>query len=218
MKLWVKTANVNRALECIEYGIFEGVISNPGDVSLENMDPKILFKDLCKVSPKVYYQIKDGSIGEMTREAEEMINVDPNKMLIKVPATRNGIAVIKRLSDQGLKVMATAVPTSPWMVFAISAGAVAIAPYSGMLKSRNIISKYEGVFAMQEIIDAQNYNVEICTGIYHATEIPLYASQGIKQGFIWEKDVEDYLTQDLADEAAAAYKKDWENIKNKTNK
>ena len=113
--------------------------------------------------------------------------------------------------------MATAVPTSPWMVFAISAGAVAIAPYSGMLKSRNIISKYEGVFAMQEIIEAQNYNVEICTGIYHATEIPLYASQGIEQGFIWEKDVEDYLTQDLADEAAAAYKEDWKKIKNKIN-
>mgnify|MGYP003322129370 FL=1 len=218
MKFWVKTANVKRALKCIEYGIFEGVISNPGDVSLEKMGPKTLFKDLCGVSPKVYYQIKDGSVHEMTREAEEMVNVDPDKMLIKVPATRNGIAVIKKLSDQGLKVMATAVPTSPWMVFAISAGAVAIAPYSGMLKSRNIISKYEGVFAMQEIIDAQNYNVEICTGIYHATEIPLYASQGIKQGFIWEKDVEAYLSQDLADEAAAAYAEDWKNIKNKISK
>ena len=218
MKFWVKTANVKRALKCIEYGIFEGVISNPGDVSLEKMGPKTLFKDLCGVSPKVYYQIKDGSVHEMTREAEEMVNVDPDKMLIKVPATRNGIAVIKKLSDQGLKVMATAVPTSPWMVFAISAGAVAIAPYSGMLKSRNIISKYEGVFAMQEIIDVQNYNVEICTGLYHATEIPLYASQGIKQGFIWEKDVEAYLSQDLADEAAAAYAEDWKNIKNKISK
>ena len=168
MKFWVKTANVKRALECIEFGIFEGVISNPGDVSLENMNPKILFKDLCGVSPKVYYQIKDGSVQEMTREAEEMVNVNPDKMLIKVPATRNGIAVIKKLSDQGLKVMATAVPTSPWMVFAISAGAVAIAPYSGMLKSRNIISKYEGVFAMQEIIDAQNYNVEIINNSINA--------------------------------------------------
>ena len=58
MKFWVKTANVKRALKCIEYGIFEGVISNPGDVSLENVEPKILFKDLCGVSPKVYYQIK----------------------------------------------------------------------------------------------------------------------------------------------------------------
>ncbi len=218
MKFWLKTANVNRVLECMNYGIFEGIISNPADVSQENIDPKKLFKALCEVAPKVYYQIQDGSVEEMTKEAEDMVGIKPDKMLIKVPATRNGIAVIKKLTDQGLRVMATAVPTSPWMIFAIAAGAVAIAPYSGMLKSRNIISKYEGVFAMQEVIDSQGYDVEICTGIYHATEIPLYASQGIKQAFIWEKDVENYLTQDLADEAAAAYDKDWQNIKAKINK
>jgi len=32
MNFWLKTANVNRALECLNYGIFEGIISNPGDV------------------------------------------------------------------------------------------------------------------------------------------------------------------------------------------
>ena len=32
MKLWLKTANVNRVLECLNYGIYEGIISNPGDV------------------------------------------------------------------------------------------------------------------------------------------------------------------------------------------
>ena len=32
MKFWLKTANVNRVLECLNYGIFEGIISNSGDV------------------------------------------------------------------------------------------------------------------------------------------------------------------------------------------
>ncbi len=209
MKFWLKTANVKRAEECLAYGIFKGIISNPGDVALENAPPKSLFRDLCSIAPNAYYQIHDGDVEDMLKEAEEMVAVNPDKMLIKVPATRNGIAVIRHLTDQGLRVMATAVPTSPWMVFAIAAGAVAIAPYSGMLKRRNIISKMEGVFAMQEIIDQQQYDVEICTGIYHPTEIPLYAAKGIKSAFIWEKDVETYLTQDLADEAAASYDKDW---------
>ena len=66
----------------------------------------------------------------------------------------------------------------------------------------------EGVFAMQPVIDKQHYDAEICTGIYHPTEIPLYAAQGIKQAFMWEKDVETCLTQDLADEAADSYDKD----------
>ncbi len=213
MKFWLKTANVKRAEQCLAYGIFKGVISNPGDVAQENAPPKELFRNLCAVSPKAYYQIHDGEIDAMIKEAVEMVAIDPEKMLIKVPATRNGLAVIRHLADEGLQVMATAVPTSPWMVFAIAAGAVKIAPYSGMLKRRNIISKMEGVFAMQEIIDQQKYDVEICTGIYHPTEIPLYAAKGIKSAFIWEKDVETYLTQELADEAAASYEKDWVIIK-----
>jgi len=94
------------------------------------------------------------------------------------------------------------------------AGAVAIAPYSGMLQKRNILSKMEGVFAMQEIIDQQGYDVSLCTGIYDATEIARYAAHGIKSAFIWEKDVENYLTQELVDEATANFEGDWAKIDN----
>lgn len=214
MKFWLATANVKRTQQCLSYGIFEGVITNPHVVALEDLDPKAIFRDLCEISPFAYYQLHAGEVADMLREADEMLSIDPEKMRIKVPATRNGLSVIRRLSEQGLEVMATAVPTSTWMVFAVAAGAKAIAPYSGMLQKRNIISKMEGVFAMQEIIDKQGYDVEICTGIYDATEIARYAAKGIASAFIWEKDVESYLTQDLVDEAAANFEGDWEKIDN----
>ena len=149
----------------------------------------------------------------MLREAETMLAIDPAKMRIKVPATRNGLAVIRQLSVQGLPVMATAVPTSTWMVLAVAAGASAIAPYSGMLQKRGILPKMEGVLAMQAIIDRQGYAVELCTGIYDATEIAQYAALGVKSGFVWEKDVEAFLTQGLTDEAAANFDDDWAQIK-----
>ena len=212
MKFWLATANIERTENCLAYGIFEGVITNPHVVALEKRDPVAIFTDLCQVAPNAYYQLHAGEVDEMQLEADRMLSIDPEKMRIKVPATRNGLAVIRRLSDRGLPVMATAVPTSPWMVFAVAAGAVAIAPYSGMLQRRNILSKMEGVFAMQAIIDKQGYEVEICTGIYDATEIAQYAAHGIKSAFIWEKDVETYLTQQLADEAAANFESDWDQI------
>lgn len=214
MKFWLATANVERAEQCLSYGIFEGVITNPHVVAQEKRDPEVIFRDLCRVAPYAYYQLHAGEVNEMLREADKMLAIDPAKMRIKVPATRNGLAVIRQLADRGLPVMATAVPTSPWMVLAVAAGASAIAPYSGMLQRRNILAKMEGVFAMQEIIDAQGYDVEICPGIYDATEIAQYAAYGIKSAFIWEKDVETFLTQDLVDEAAANFEKDWEQIDN----
>lgn len=213
MKFWLATADVNRAEECLGYGIFEGVITNPHVVALEQRPPVDIFRDLCRIAPQAYYQLAGGEVEDMIREAEKMIAVDPDRMLIKVPATREGLAVIRHLSDQGQQVMATAVPTSPWMVFAVAAGASWIAPYSGMLKRRNIMSKMEGVLAMQEIIDRQGYPVGICTGIYHATEVARYAAGGVKSAFIWEKDVETYLTQGLVDQAVANFDQDWDIIR-----
>lgn len=215
MKFWLATANVKRAEECLAYGIFEGIITNPHVVAQEDAPPQALFADLCTIAPLAYYQLHAGEVAAMIAEAEDMLAIDPERMRIKVPATRNGLAVIRHLVDQGHPIMATAVPTSTWMVLAIAAGAVAIAPYSGMLQRRNIISKMEGVFAMQQIIDKQQVPVEICTGIYHATEIARYASAGIKSAFIWEKDVETYLTQELADEAAAGFDQDWAVIRSR---
>ena len=212
MKLWLATANPKRAEQCLAYGVFQGVITNPHVVAQEGRDRKAIFRDLCQIAPAAYYQLRADEVDEMLKEADEMMAIDPAKMRIKVPATRNGLAVIQQLSELGLPIMATAVPTSTWMVLAVAAGAVAVAPYSGMLQRRHIISKMEGVFAMQDIIDTQGYDVEICTGIYDATEIAVYAAYGIQSAFIWEKDVETYLTQDLADEAAANFNGDWAQI------
>jgi len=212
MKFWLATANLERTEQCLAYGIFEGVITNPHVVAQEKRDPKAIFRDLCQLAPFAYYQLHAGEAGDMLREADQMLAINPEKMRIKVPATRSGLAVIRTLSDRGLPVMATAVPTSPWMIFAVAAGAAAIAPYSGMLQKRAILSKMEGVFAMQAIIDRQGYDVEICTGIYDATEIAQYAARGVKSAFIWEKDVESFLTQGLVDEAAANFEGDWDII------
>ena len=212
MKFWLATANLERIETCLGYGIFEGIITNPHVVALEKTDPRTLFQEICKISPYAYYQLRAGTRDEMLAEADEMINVNPEKMLIKVPATREGFSVIRRLSEQGQEVMATVIPTLAWMVFAAAAGAVKIAPYSGMLQRANLISKMEQVFAMQDVIDRQKLDVEICTGIYHVTEIPRYAGRGIKSGFIWEKDVEDYLTQDLVGQAVDNFKEDWKVI------
>jgi transaldolase len=212
MKFWLATANPKRTEECLAYGIFQGVITNPHVVALENRDPVSIFTDLCKIAPAAYYQLHAGTVDEMLKEADTMLSIDPDKMRVKVPATRNGLTVIRQLTDQGQRVMATVVPTSTWMVFAVAAGAVAVAPYSGMLQRRHIISKMEGVFAMQDIIETQGYDVEICTGIYDATEIARYAAYGIKSAFFWEKDVETYLTQNLVDEAVANFNGDWAKI------
>ncbi len=39
MKFWLATANLKRTEECLAYGVFQGVITNPHVVALENASP-----------------------------------------------------------------------------------------------------------------------------------------------------------------------------------
>jgi transaldolase len=212
MKFWLATANIKRIEQCMQYGVFHGVITNPHVVALEKMNMKELFEGIVKIAPKTYCQIHAASIDKMLKEADEILSIDPDKILLKIPATIEGLSVINQLSSQGLSVMATIVPTTVWLTYAHAAGAHFVAPYSRMLQRRNINPKMEGVKAMQKIIDRQQYSIDLCVGIYDATQISQYASLGVKSCFVWEKDVEEFMTQSLVAEAVEGFSKDWETI------
>jgi transaldolase len=212
MDLWLATANPKLAETHLSRGIFRGVITNPYVVALEERNKVDVFTDLCSICDAAYYQLQDNDTSSMLEEADLMLYIDPEKMRIKVPATNNGLAVIRRLTEKGVEVMATVVPTIPRMILAIAAGAKVIAPYGSMLQKRGIRSKMDEVVTMQSIIDRQCYEVDICTGIYDVTELTFYAGHGVRSGFIWPKDVEPFLDQPLVEEGSAAFDEYWATI------
>lgn len=212
MEFWLADADPDRVTQAMSSGIFAGVITNPAVVSATNTNPEDLFAKLCTLAPVCWYQLRQGSESEMIAEAERMVAINPQRMRIKVPSTRNGLAVIRQLKTRDWTIMATCVPTAPWMMLACAAGADYIAPYGSMLQKRGIHSKFAEVRNMQTLIDRQQLNVKICTGLYSVTDIEDYAALGVKAGFIWGKDVQDFLTQPLAEEAAQAFEKDWNAI------
>lgn len=205
MKLWLASSDCDLIARQLSSGIFAGVVTNPAVVAEAKRDRVELFRDLVKLAPVVWYQLLAGTEKEMLADAEHMLAIDPVRMRIKVPATRTGLGVIRRLSDQNLHIMATCVPTRSWLVLALAAGARVIAPYSSMLQKRGIAAKAEEVVLMQELIDRQGSPAEILTGLYDPTDLPYYAAHGIRSGFIWAKDVDAFLTQPLAEEAAAGF-------------
>ena len=212
MNFWLASANPRAVEAHMELGIWRGVITNPAVVAAERRPPRALFAELIELAGAAWYQLRDASAEAMLTEAESMLSIDAQRIGIKVPATGPGFSVMRSLHDQGARPMATVVPTATWLTFAVAAGATMIAPYGGMLQRAGIASKYEEIARMQALIDAQGYDVQLCTGIYEATEIASYARLGVRACFIWERDVQRFLQQPLVDEACAAFTDDWATI------
>lgn len=209
MNFWLASADPRRVEALMALGIWRGVITNPAVVAAEQREPKGLFRDLLTVTEHAWYQLRDGPLETMVAEADAMLAIDPERIGIKVPATRAGFGVLRRLRDQGARPMATVVPTGPWLAFAVAAGATMVAPYGGMLQRAGLASKHDEVAAMQALIDAQGYDVQLCAGIYEAPEIATYARMGVEACFVWERDVARFLSQPLVDEACAGFAGDW---------
>lgn len=212
MNFWLASANLRVVERHMALGIWRGVITNPAVVAAERRAPRALFGDLLTVADHAWYQLRDASTDGMLAEAEDMLSLDATRIGIKVPATRAGFAVLRALRAHGARPMATIVPTAAWLAFAVAAGATMVAPYGGMLQRAGIASKHDEVEGMQALIDAQGYDVQLCTGIYEAPEIATYARMGVRACFIWERDVDRFLAQPLVDEACATFAEDWETI------
>ncbi len=212
MKFWLASSDLKLIESATATGLFAGVITNPRVVAEAKRNPLDLFRDICQLAAAAYYQLNAGPADAMLAEARKFLAIAPGKMRIKVPATREGFGVIAALAREGHEVMATCVPTQSWMVLTLAAGARVIAPYGSMLQKRGIATKADEVVAMQQIINAQDSPAEICVGIYDVTEIAFYARHGIRQAFIWGKDVDAFLRQPLVDEAVAQFAGDWKNI------
>jgi len=209
VNFWLASANPRRVEELMALGIWRGVITNPAVVAAEGRAPEALFDELLDVADHAWYQLRDASHDAMLEEAERMLSIDGERIGIKVPATRAGFGVLRALRDQGARPMATVVPTAAWLAFAVAAGATMVAPYGGMLQRAGIASKHDEVAGMQALVDAQGYDVQLYTGIYEAAEIATYGRMGVEACFIWERDVERFLTQPLVDEACASFADDW---------
>ncbi len=215
MQLWLASSDLKQVEQVMNYGIFAGVITNPHVVAESGMKATDLFKELVQLAPAAWYQLRDADKQTMLAEADNMLAIDPQRMRIKSPATVPGLGVVRDLSERGLDVTATCVPTTAWLCFALAAGARRIAPYGSMLQKRGLASKTDEVMQMQHIIDEQAADAVICTGIYDVTELPMYAAAGVQSFFIWGRDVEKFLDQPLVQEAVDNFKGDWDKLEEK---
>jgi transaldolase len=160
VKLFLDTASIDEIREINRWGVLGGVTTNPSLVAREADDPARVWKEiLSEVDGPISLETTELDAEPMYEQGVELAQMATNAV-VKVPMTPNGLAVGKRLTDEGIKVNVTLVFSPAQAILAAEIGAYIVSPFLGRLDDVGS----DGMEALRKICDlyeVQGYETNV---------------------------------------------------------
>ncbi len=211
MKIYLDTANLDEIREAARWGILSGVTTNPSLMAQEEgADFEDTIRTICElvngpISAETVSEDADG----MVREGVEFAAWHSN-VIIKVPATTQGLEAVSRLGRRGIRCNVTLIFNTNQALMAALAGAFVVSPFIGRVDDMS----YDGMELIREIAEVFERNPDIRTRILaasirhprHVTEAALAGAHIATCPFsVLEKSMRHPLT----DRGMASFLADW---------
>ncbi len=212
MKIFMDTANIDDLKRAMEYGVVDGVTTNPSLIAKEGKEFLPLVKEIISIVPgPVSVEVTATDPAGMIKEAEEYAAISEN-VVIKVPINLEGLKVVKTLSEKGIKTNVTLVFSASQALLAAKAGATYVSPFIGRIDD---ISS-DGMNLIEEIIQVfDNYSIEteiIAASVRHPLHFIQAAQCGADIATIPFSTMEKLLKHPLTDIGMQQFLKDWEKV------
>lgn len=135
-RFYVDSAEVARVTELLTVRLVSGVTTNPTILERAGQRladlPALHARWLREGAAEIFFQTWGATAATMLDNAERLADLG-ERVVVKVPATRDGFIVARALTDRGVPVLVTAVYAVAQAVAAAAYGARYIAPYYGRL-------------------------------------------------------------------------------------
>lgn len=215
MKFFLDTANLDEIRQAKEWGLLDGVTTNPTLVSKEEMPFQELVNEILKmVEGPVSLEVVSEDAEGMVSEARELNKLGKN-VVIKIPLTPEGLKAVRILSKEGIKTNVTLCFSPTQALLAAKAGADYISPFIGRLDD---ISSYgmRLVEDIKEIYDNYGFKTQIIVAsIRHPMHVLEAALIGADIATMPFPVLEKLFKHPLTDIGIQRFLKDWEKVKAK---
>ena len=208
MKLFLDTAEFDEVKQAVDWGVLDGVTTNPTLIAKAGQDHETQVKKICgiigNVSAEVVSEKKDDILVEGRRIAAWHKNV-----IVKVPLTPDGLAAGKILAGEGTRINVTLCFSVNQALLAAEIGAYIISPFVGRLDDIN----EDGIALVRDIVSAYRQQ-EVKTKVLAASlRGPLHVSQsalaGADIGTMPFKVLESLFHHPLTDAGLARFAEDY---------
>jgi transaldolase len=213
MKIFLDTASIAEIKKGLDYGIIDGVTTNPSLIAREKREFIPLIKEITSLIPgPVSVEVTASTPAEMIAQAEKYAGLAAN-VVIKVPINLEGLQVVKALAARNIQTNVTLIFSASQALLAAKAGATFVSPFVGRIDD---ISG-DGMALIEDIALIYD-NYEIATEIIVASvRHPLHFVQAAKIGAdvatIPFATLAQLLNHPLTVAGMERFLKDWEKVK-----
>ena len=214
MKFFIDTANIAEITEAVGLGVIDGVTTNPSLVSKENREFKGLISEICSIvdGPVSAEAVSLDATG-MVAEGLDLATINKDKVVVKLPMTKEGLKACKQLTGMGIKTNVTLVFSPSQALLAAKAGATFVSPFVGRLDDISHI----GMDLVEQIVTIYgNYGFPtevIVASIRNPNHVVEAAMMGAHIATIPFSVIEALTRHPLTDIGIQKFLKDWEKQK-----
>ena len=164
MKFFVDTANLDQIKEAKDFGILDGVTTNPSLMAKEGItgvrNVMAHYKKICEiVDGDVSAEVISTDFKKMIVEGQKLAGIAPN-IVVKVPMIKDGIKAISWFTANNIKTNCTLVFSAGQAILAAKAGATYLSPFIGRIDDISW-DGIELVHQIAEIYAIQQFDTEI---------------------------------------------------------
>lgn len=213
MRIFLDTANIDQIRQAAKLGIISGVTTNPSLMSKETpTDYEAAVKEICSIiSGPISAEVLVEGVEPMIEQARHISTWAPN-IVIKIPATTDGLEVTSKLAKEGIKVNFTLCFSLNQALLGALAGATYVSPFVGRLDDIG----HDGMQVVKDIVEVfKNYKLDtevIAASIRHAQHCVAAAKAGAHIATVPYNVLMQMIRHPLTDIGVARFLSDWQRV------
>ena len=131
MKFFLDSANLAELKAAAEWGIVDGVTTNPSIIAKEGVPVEEQVRKICDIiDGDVSAEVVSTTAKEMIEEGRRLAKIHKN-IVVKIPLIGEGIKAVSALSKEGIRTNVTLCFSAAQALVAAKAGAYIVSPFVG---------------------------------------------------------------------------------------
>lgn len=209
MKFFLDTANLDELRKGADWGIVDGVTTNPTLIAKEGVPMEEQVRRICEiVDGDISAEVLSVQSAEMIAEGRKLAKIHKN-IVVKLPLIREGIKACSALTKEGIRTNVTLCFSSGQAILAAKAGATYVSPFVGRVDDIG----WDGMQLIRDIVHIykeQGYKTQVlAASLRNSTHVVEAAKAGAHVGTMPFKTLDSLFNHPLTDKGLDQFLKDF---------